>query len=46
MMCWEARQSGGHESNEGMLHWEGEGLEQPNWRIFSLSAVKYVYMCR
>ena len=21
MMCWEARQSGGHESNEGMLHW-------------------------
>ena len=46
MMCWEARQSGGHESHEDMLHWDGEGLEQPYWRIFSLNAVKYVYMCR
>ena len=24
MMCWEARQSGGHESHEGMLHWMGK----------------------
>ena len=23
MMCWEVRQSGGHESHEGMVHWMG-----------------------
>ena len=29
MMCWETRQSGGHESHGGMLHWDEttEGLE-------------------